>query len=72
VEGRKRPSVALCGEAGGGEQRAGGVEDSGSEIQISIQRTNRFFDPLSYKLVTGWQAPKRDVVKFSHIKSNLQ
>lgn len=43
LEGRKRPEEAVCRAQGiGGGEQSPGVKDSTSEIQISIQGTNRF------------------------------
>lgn len=43
MEGRKRPGEAVCRDQGvGGGDQSQGVKDSASEIQISIQGTNRF------------------------------
>lgn len=56
--GERDPRCGCLWRAGGGEQGAGGwgVKDSSSEIQISIQRTNRFVGPAVIQ--TGWWAAK--------------
>lgn len=43
MERRKRPEEAVCrDQGGGGGEQSPGVKDSASEIQISMQGTNRF------------------------------